>query len=293
MKLFRTLVLIFAIIFGGSHVFANVDSHPTWFKAFPAFRIVGNLYYVGSQDLASYLIVTPQGNILINTSYEANLPLIKDSIRRLGFKFKDIKIVLISQAHADHAAASAKLVSETHAKYMVMAEDVSSIESGGKTDFLFGDDPEQQYQPVKVDRILNDGDEVKLGGSVLVAHLTAGHTKGCTTWTMAVRDHDKLYHVVIVGGVSMNPGTQLINNSRYHSIDKDYVHMWKVLKSLPCDIYLGAHGVYFNLTDKYQLMNVTHDPFVDPTGYQSFIKKSEHDFQLELKKQRLNSKFKK
>ena len=159
-----------------------------WTEPFPAFRIAGNLYYVGSRGLASYLVTTPDGHILINSSLEASVPLIRTSVESLGFKFTDIKILLISHAHWDHNAGSALVKQLTGAKYMVMDADVEAVESGGKTDFHYRNDTETLYKPTKVDRVLHDGDAVKLGGLTLIAHSTPGHTKGCTTWTMEVEE---------------------------------------------------------------------------------------------------------
>ncbi len=183
-----------------------------WTEPFPAFRIAGNLYYVGSKGLANYLITTPQGHILINSDLEANVPLIRASVEKLGFKFADIKILLISHAHWDHDAASATIKQATGAKYMVMEGDVPVVESGGKSDFQYGNTPSSLYPPTKVDRVLHDGDEVRLGDAVLVARLTPGHTKGCTTWTMKVTDGGKTYNVAIVGSPNVNPGYKLVNN---------------------------------------------------------------------------------
>lgn len=263
---------------------ANPESKP-----FPPFRIAGNLYYVGNNYQADYLIVTPQGNILINSGYEADVSNIKSSIKKLGFKFSDTKVFLISHAHADHIGGGALIKKETHAKYMVMDTDVSAVETGGKTDFQYGNtnDPENFYQPVKVDRVLHDGDQVKLGNAMLTAHHTGGHTKGCTTWTMDVKEKNKSYHVVIVGGPFVNPGYKLVNNTEYPNIAKDYEHTFEVLKSLPCDIFLGAHGVYFDLEKKYaQIINKAKvNPFIDQEGYKKFITLKEQDFRDEFAKQ--------
>ena len=207
-----------------------------WTEPFPAFHIAGNLYYVGSKGLANYLVTTPQGNILINSDLEANVPLIEASIEKLGFKFKDTKILLISHAHWDHDAGSKLIKEKTGAKYMVMDADVSVVESGGKTDFAYSKSPATLYKPTKVDRVLHDGDEVKLGDTVLVAHLTPGHTKGCTTWTMKVTEGGKTYDVVIVGSPNVNDGYKLVGNKEYPQIAEDYEKMWSVLKALPCDI---------------------------------------------------------
>jgi metallo-beta-lactamase class B len=262
------------------------QSNPDWTEPFPPFRVAGNLYYVGSKGLANYLITTPQGNILINSGLEANVPLIAASIEKLGFKFKDTKILLISHAHWDHDAGSAKIKQMTGASYRVMDGDVPVVESGGKADFQYGNRADFLYPPTKVDRVLHDGDTVSLGGTVLVAHLTAGHTKGCTTWTMKVSDGGKTYEVVIVGSPNVNPGYKLVHNQDYPQIASDYEQMWRVLKSLPCDIFLGAHGAYFGLQEKYTLVKSggAH-PFVDPEGYKKFVAEKEQEFRTELAKQ--------
>jgi metallo-beta-lactamase class B len=265
---------------------ARAQNPPDWTEPFPPFRIAGNLYYVGSKGLANYLIVTPQGNILINSDLEANVPMIQASIEKLGFKFKDTKILLISHAHFDHDAGSATIKEKTGAKYMVMYADVSVVESGGKSDFQYGNSPEDLYRPTKVDRVLHDGDQVKLGGAVLVAHLTPGHTKGCTTWTMQVTDSGKTYDVVIVGSPNVNPGYKLVNNSAYPQIADDYERTFRVLKSLPCDIFLGAHGAYFDLDSKYpKLAPGAPNPFIDPGGYQAYVADREQAFRTELNHQ--------
>src|SRR6266850_8286227 len=262
-----------------------------WTEPFTPFRIADNLYYVGSRGLANYLITTPQGHILINSDLEANVPLIQASIEKLGFKFKDTKILLISHAHWDHDAGSAMIKEIIGANYMVMDADVAVVESGGKTDFEYGNSPTTLYRPAKVDRVLRDGDEVKLGDAVLVAHLTPGHTKGCTTWTMQVTDRGKAYNVVMLGSPNVNPGYKLVDNKAYPEIAEDYERMWRVLKSLPCDIFLGAHGSYFGLEEKYPLMKEGGAiPFVDPNGYKNYITQKERDFRTELARQKLAAK---
>jgi len=282
---FCVIVLVLA---GASGAFGQSD--PEWTAAFPAFRIAGNLYYVGSRGLASYLIATPQGNILINSDLEANVPMIAASIEKLGFKFKDTKILLISHAHFDHDAGSAKIKEMTGAKYMVMDADVGVVESGGKADFQYGNNAGSLYAPAKVDRVLHDGDEVRLGDAVLVAHLTAGHTKGCTTWTMRVGEDGKTYNVVIVGSPNVNPGYKLVHNKTYPQIAEDYERQWSVLKALPCDIFLGAHGSYFGLEEKYARMkDGGANPFLDPDGYKTFVAEREQAFRAELARQTKNT----
>src|SRR5580693_9948483 len=195
-----------------SQTIGAAPNSPDWSEPFPAHRMIGNVYYVGSAGLASYLITTPAGHILINSSLEASVPLIQASVEKLGFKFSDIKILLISHAHGDHCAGSARVKELTGAKYMVMDGDVPVVESGGKADFQYGGTPENLYPATKVDRVLHDGDEVKLGGAVLVARKTPGHTKGCTTWTMKAGADRKRYDVVIVGSPNVNDGYKLVNN---------------------------------------------------------------------------------
>lgn len=257
-----------------------------WTEPFPAFRIAGNLYYVGSRGLASYLITTPQGHILINSDMEANVPLIRASMESLGFKFSDIKILLISHAHWDHCAASATIKQLTGAKYMVMEGDVDVVQSGGKTDFQYRNDPTTLFDPAKVDRVLRDGDQVKLGDATLTARLTPGHTKGCTTWTMKVSDGSKTRDVVIVGSPNVNPGYKLVGNTDYPRMAEDFEKTFRVLKSLSCDYFLGAHGSYFDLEAKYAQWKAGNATvFIDPAGYKNFVADREQAFRSELKKQ--------
>ena len=279
--LFRSLLLMLVCL---SPAFAQ--DNPDWTMNHAPFRIIGNVYYVGSKDLASYLITTSQGDILINSSLPSSVELIRKNVEALGFHLKDVKILLISHAHWDHAAGSAEIKRLTGAKYMVMDADAPVVESGGKTDFQYGSSKESQFPPTKVDRVLHDGDEVKLGGVVLVAHKTPGHTKGCTTWTMKVREDTKTYNVVIVGSPNVNTGYKLVGNAEYPTIAQDYEQTFRTLQSLPCDVFLGAHGGYFGMEGKYARMKAgSTNPFVDPEGYKSYIAEREQTFRRELAKQ--------
>lgn len=264
---------------------------PVWSEPFPPFRIAGNLYYVGTKGLANYLITTPEGHILINSDLESSVPLIRDNVEKLGFKFGDIKILLISHGHFDHDAGSAKIKEMTGAKYMVMEPDVDVVESGGKTDFFYGTNQSTLYPPTTVDRVLHDGDEVKLGDAVLVAHLTPGHTKGCTTWTMKVSEDEKTYDAAIIGSVNVNAGYKLVGNAAYPQIAEDYEKMFGVLKSLPCDLFLAAHGDVFNLERKYaRLEKGEKTALVDPEGYKKYVAQKEREFRAELAKQKGDTK---
>jgi metallo-beta-lactamase class B len=286
-KISRLLIFLSLLLFAGG---AQAQEPPDWTNPFPPYRIIGNIYYVGSQGLGVYLITTPQGNILINSNLEKSVPMIRESVEKLGFRFSDTKILLISHAHWDHCAGSAAVKELTGAKYMVMDADVPAIEDGGKLNFgrdsKFSDSGVSQYQPTKVDRVLHDGDQVKLGDTVLTAHLTPGHTKGTTTWTMKVADGGKTYNVVIVGSPNVNPGYKLVNNTLYPQIASDYERMFRVLKSLPCDVFLGAHGDYYGMEAKYARMKQGGpNPFIDPEGYKSYITEREQTFRAELAKQ--------
>ena len=262
------------------------QSNPEWTQPFPPHRVIGNLYYVGSKGLAAYVVATSQGLILINSSLESSPPQIRASIEKLGFRFADVKILLISHAHFDHCAGSAAIKELTGARYMVMDADVPEIEAGGKGNFHYGNSASSYYKPTKVDRVLHDGDEVKLGDAVLVAHLTPGHTIGCTTWTTTVTDGGKPYKVVVIGSPNVNAGYKLVNNALYPRIAQDYERTFRVLKSLPCDVFLGAHGNYYGMEAKFALMqDGKPSPFIDPAGYQAYVAEREGAFRAQLKKQ--------
>jgi metallo-beta-lactamase class B len=253
------------------------QGNPDWHSAFPAFKIAGNLYYAGTADLAVYLIATPQGNILINSDFEQDVPLIRKSIADLGFKYSDTKIILISHAHGDHDAATGLIKKETGARLMVMDADAAEEESTARG-----------RPGAHVDRVLHDGDAVELGGAKLTAHLTPGHTKGCTTWTMQVQDGGRSLNVVIIGSPNVNPGYILVGNKNYPQIAQDYVKTFAVLKSLPCDIFLGAHGAYFGLKAKYEKRKDGANPFIDPEGYKAYVAEREDTFRKEWERQKLN-----
>jgi metallo-beta-lactamase class B len=267
---------------------AQGQKNPDFTTPIAPFRIAENLYYVGSKDLASYLIVTPQGDILINSSFTESVPLIRSSVEQLGFQFKDIKILLISHSHGDHDAGSADILRLTGAKYMVMDGDVPVVESGGATDFAYAKD---LYPAAKVDRVLHDGDVLKIGAAVLVAHKTAGHTRGCTTWTMQVMDRGKTLQVVIVGSWNVNPGFRLVDKpgqpASYPGIAADYRRTFAILEGLPCDVFLGAHGAYFGMLKKLDRIKsgATENVWIDPKGYQAAVAERKQAFEAELRRQ--------
>ncbi|HSU87958.1 MAG TPA: subclass B3 metallo-beta-lactamase [Terriglobia bacterium] len=257
---------------------ALAQQNPDWHRDLPAFKIAGNLYYVGTADLAVYLINTPQGNILINSDFPEDVPLIRKNIERLGFKYSDTKIILASHAHGDHDAAVGIIKKDTGARLMIMDADVAETEST------------RPGRPgAKVDRVLHDGDTVELGGSKLTAHLTPGHTKGCTTWTMQVDEGGKKLNAVIIGSPNVNAGTILVGNKNYPQIADDYVKTFKVLKSLPVDLFLGAHGAYFGMLAKVEKMKAGGpNPFIDPAGYKAYVSEREATFLKEWERQKQN-----
>jgi len=247
-----------------------------WNDPFPPHRIADNLYYVGSKGLSSYLITTPDGNILINSSFERTVPLIRAGIEKLGFKFSDTKILLGSHAHGDHMEGNALVKELTGAKVYVMQGDDQVIASGNNG----------RWKPCKVDKVLRDGEKVTLGGATLTAVLTPGHTPGCTTWTMRATDAGKTYNVVIVGSPNVNPGYILVGNKDYPAIATDFARTFTILKALPCDIFLGAHGNYYGMIDKFARMKAGVNPWVDPEGYKAYIAEREQAYLKELQKQR-------
>ena len=243
--------------------------------AFPPHKIIGNMYYVGTETLSSFLVVTPAGNILIDSTYEVNVPVIRKSIEDLGFKFSDTKIVLGSHAHGDHQEGDAMVKELTGAQVMAMAEDVPALENmkpGGK--------------PHPIDRQLHDGDKVELGGTTLVAHLTPGHTRGCTTWTTTVEEGGKAYEVVIIGSVGVNQGTQLVNNKQVPQIAEEYQRSFRILRGLKCDIPLGSHPAMYNLAEKYPKLGKGPNPFIDPQGYKTELDIQETAFNAVLEEQK-------
>jgi CubicO group peptidase (beta-lactamase class C family)/glyoxylase-like metal-dependent hydrolase (beta-lactamase superfamily II) len=256
-----------------------------WFQSFPAHCVVGNVYYVGSKDLASYLITTPEGHILINSGFERTVPLITKSVESLGFKMTDIKILLASHAHSDHVAGHALMQKQTGAKVYVMRGDDGVIASGGEGQYLY---TVNRWKPCKVDRVLEDGDEVKLGDVTLVARLTPGHTRGCTTWTWRASSGGKTYDVVVIGSPNVNPGYQLVDNKWYPDIADDFARTFYLLKKLPCDVFLGAHGGYYGMVEKFERArkDTQTNPFVDPEGYNAFVADKEKAFRDKLAAQR-------
>ncbi len=248
------------------------------------FRIIGNIYYVGASDVTSYLITTPEGHILIDAGFEETVPQIKANVARLGFKLEDIKILLINHAHYDHCGGLSEIKNLTKAKLYASPPDAKVLEDGGASDFRFGGDKNFSFAPVKVDAHLIDGQEIKLGDTVLKTHFTFGHTKGATSWTMDVSDGGKKYKTAFVSSVSLLDYA-LVNNSGYPRIAEDFAKTFKTLSEIKPDIFLSSHGQFFDLTEKAAKLRAgaRTNPFIDPNGYQKFIERTSKAFQDKLR----------
>jgi metallo-beta-lactamase class B len=284
------LLLVLFCIWQSSHA----ETHPRWTTPLAPFRIADSLYYVGSQDLASYLVVTPEGNILINANLATSPPQIRASVEKLGFRWQDTRVLLNGQAHNDHVGGAAEVIRETHAQNMVMDGDVPVVETGARADFIPSSARLRRYTPVHVDRVLHDGDVVSLGGVALTAHKTAGHTRGCTTWTLLSHipgePAGNVRNIVIVGGVSFWSEYHFVAGpsgpASYPGIAEDFRHTFALLHSLPCDVFLGAHGSDFDLLTKLRRYSLDGPRiFIDPAGYQRFVTDAQQEFEQALEKQ--------
>lgn len=286
-RLIRVLLsLLLAVAFRiPVHAQADPDSRSRNQPVEP-YHIIGNVYYVGASDVTSYLITTPEGHILLDGGFVETAPMIEANIKKLGFKLEDVKVLLSSHAHFDHVGGLAELKRLTGAKFAASERDAPLLARGGKGDFFFGDkDP---FPPIQTDRILHDGDAVTLGGTTLTAHLTPGHTMGNTTWTMKAKEGDRTYDVVFAPSMTVLPGVKLTSNPKYPGIAEDYAQAFKVLKSLPCDVFLASHASFYNGLEKADRLRkgAKENPFVDPRGYKDYIAWTEKKYQEQLQRER-------
>jgi metallo-beta-lactamase class B len=266
---------------------AFAQRNADWVKPFPPFKIIGNVYWVGTWDLSTYLITTPQGNILINTGFPETVPQIKEGIESLGFKLSDTKILTATHGHSDHVAGMAELKKMTGAKLIISAEDADLVETGGKTDFRFADTPTMRFETATVDQRLKDGDKITLGGMVITAHHHAGHTKGSTSFTFDVREAGKTYHVGIVNMGSINPGVTVSGMPKYPGITQDYARTFHDQKEMKIDIFLASHAAQFKLHEKYQPGDAYNpERFVDPKGFRAEVDRLEKIYVDQLAKER-------
>jgi metallo-beta-lactamase class B len=259
---------------------------PDWVKAFPPFRLIGNVYWVGTYDLSTYLITTPAGHILINTGLPQTVPQIAAGIELLGFDVADVKVLTATHGHFDHVAGLAQLKRLTKAQMVMSEADAPLLESGGKTDFRWGDDPTTRFEPVTVDRRLKDGETITLGGVVVTAHDHPGHTKGATSFTFDVREDGRIYNVGIINMGSINPGVRVRGMPRYPTIGDDYARTFQKQKALMLDVFLASHAAQFRMHEKYKPGDAYRaDRFVDPAGYRAAVERLETAYRDQMAKE--------
>jgi metallo-beta-lactamase class B len=259
----------------------------SWNQPIAPFRIIGNLYYVGASDITSYLIATAQGLIVIDGGFVETAPQIRDNIAKLGFRVSDVRILLNSHAHYDHAGGLAALKAWSGARLLASPGDAPLLEAGGRATPQFGD--RFLFPPVKVDHLLHDGEAVTLGGTTLEAHLTPGHTPGCTTWSMRVAEGGEDHDVVFVCSTSVLPGYRLTGpQSTYPGIADDYARTFATLAALPCDVFLAAHAGFFGGEDKARRLRAgaRPNPFIDPQGYRAYLAVAEAAYRARLAAER-------
>ena len=254
------------------------DTPAEWSKAYTPFRIAGNLYYVGTYDLACYLITTNKGNILINTGLANSYSIISNNIKQLGFKVSDIKILLTTQAHYDHMGAMADFQKLTHASVMMDKEDVNVAKDGGSSDYALGG-KEPSYKPVKTDRLLSDGDLISLGNMTLKMLHHPGHTKGSCSYLFEVKDNKKAYKILIANMPSIVTDKKFSEIPAYPKIEEDYRNTLQKMKNISFDIWLSSHASQFDLHNKYK-EDAPYNPqtFVDRKGYDAALNKLSTEF---------------
>jgi len=285
----RTVVTLAAFLLATKSLFAQADeTSRSWNKPVAPFRIAGNLYYVGAIEITSYLITTPEGHFLLDGGFVETAPEIEHNIAELGFKLTDVKFLLNSHAHYDHAGGLAELKKGTGAKFLASEGDAPLLRSGGHGDFRFGDT--LTFPPIAPDQIVHDGEAIRLGNQMVVAHLTPGHTKGCTTWTTKIRDGDKVYDVVFVGSQSALD-YKFVGQESYPGITADFERSFALLNHLPCDIFLASHASFFHFVEKHErLLRGDANAFIDPNGYKAYLRESEQEFRNKLAQQKAAQK---
>ncbi|MEW6236858.1 MAG: subclass B3 metallo-beta-lactamase [Candidatus Omnitrophota bacterium] len=285
---FRVFFFISAIFLSFAPLSLNAQSDPmfrSWNRPIEPFRIIGNIYYVGAENVSSFLIATSDGLIVLDGGFPETAPIIKDNIKKLGFTLENVKILLCVHAHVDHAGGLVELKKWTRAILFSSEADAVLLANGGKGDPQFGD--QYPFPSVKADGIVRDKEQVKLGESLLTAYLTPGHTKGCLTWTMKAKEGDKTYDVVFMSSISC-PGYKFRDNPKYPDNAADFEYTFKFLKTLPCDVYLAQHGFEFSFKEKRERLEKGEktNPFIDPQGYRDAIDRAEKKFREQLEKER-------
>lgn len=257
----------------------------SWNRDYPPFRVIENIYYVGSSGVAQFLITTPQGHLLLDSGFETSVPRLARHVEALGFRMSDVKVLLTSHAHIDHVQGHARVRALTGAVVVSSAADAPFVASGGKGEPVF--DGVHAWTPCPVDRVVQTGDRISLGGMVLVAHVTPGHTMGATTWTTQVRHEGRPLDVVFFPSANVNPGVRLVGNARYPAIAEDFARSFEVWRGLPCDVFLGVHPMFFDLDAKRErLDDGGPNPFIDPAGYRRFVDQAEQKVRAQLAAER-------
>jgi len=260
----------------------------SWNQPVPPFRVAGNIYYVGANEITSFLITSPQGHILLDGGFAETAPQIEANIEKLGFHLRDVKVMLNSQAHSDHAGGFAELKRATGARLLIAPGDAELIARGGHDDFAFGNT--MLYPATEPDGTFKDGEDIRVGDAVMSAHITPGHTRGCTTWTTKVSEGGKSYDVTFLCSVSA-PGYTLVNNAKYPNIVDDYRESFRRLKAMHTDIFLASHGSFFHLEEKRRAIGEAKpNPFIVPNEFLAFMETSERNFNAQLAKQQAKAK---
>jgi metallo-beta-lactamase class B len=283
MKPFVVVLLLFSGVMSASGQYAA--ARPEWNRPIEPFRIVGNVYYVGASDVSAFLITTAEGHILLDTGFTETVPLIETNIKKLGFRMGDIRLLLASHAHYDHAGGMAGMKAKTKARVLMNPREVALFARGGKGDFAFGD--KFAFPPVKADGVFRDGEEIRLGGVALNAHFTPGHTKGCTSYTAKVSEGGRAHDVVFACSLTA-PGYQLLGNRQYPEIVKDFESSVAKLRALPCDVFLGGHSWDFGLEAKRKALQAGtgKNPFVDPEGYRRWLESANAALRKQIDEQK-------
>ena len=264
----------------------TAQQRPEWNQPAAPFRIVANIHYVGTNRMALFLLTTPAGHILIDSGFEAGVPRLKQNVEALGLHFEDIKILLFSHAHIDHVQGHALVKKMTGARVVVSAADAPTVRTGGKEEWAYGD--MFSWPPCQVDEVVKDGDVIELGGTRLTARLTPGHSKGATTWTTTIEEDGRSLAVVFYPSGNVPPGAKVVDNPAYPGAVAAFEESFRVWKSLPCDLFLGAHGEFFDLEKKWKRLQAGErpNPFVDPAGYRQAIAGAEKKFRQVVASQR-------
>lgn len=266
---------------------ARGQNPDTWTRPFPPFQLIGNIYWVGSYDLSTYLITTREGHILINSGVGDTAQQIKASVEQLGFKMADVKLLTATHGHWDHVAGMAALKTMTGAALVVSERDKQLLESGGKADFRFGSVESSWFEPVSVDRTFRDGESLSLGGTTLTPHLHPGHTKGATSFTTEVRENGKTYRVVIANLGSINPGVTVTGMATYPGIEQDYARTFASQRAMRIDVFLASHASQFRMHEKYTPGDAYNpDRFVDPKGFMDAVARLEKAYLDQVARER-------